>query len=171
VSAQTGDLMNKQTGAQPKIKYINGDQSLLDMVEPLWEELNIYHCSRSEHFKSYYKAMTFEKRKATILKKLVDGGELRVDLAVDEAAGKEIGYIISSVSDEKVGELESVYVDDAYRRLGVGGSLMRAALAWMDQKGAVEKLVEVSFGNEAAWGFYGRFGFKPRKTVLKQTDE
>jgi ribosomal protein S18 acetylase RimI-like enzyme len=163
--------MSKQTGAQPKIKYISGDQSLLDTVKPLWEELNIYHCKRSEHFKSHYKAMTFEKRKAAILKKAVDGGELRVDLAVDEASGKGVGYIISSVSGEKVGELDSVYVDDAYRRMGVGGTLMQTALAWMDQKGAVEKLVEVSVGNEVAWGFYGRFGFKPRKTVLKQTEE
>ena len=163
--------MNQQTGAQPKIKYINGDQSLLDTVKPLWEELNIYHCSRSEHFKSHYKAMTFEKRKAVIIKKAVNGGELRVDLAFDKATGKGVGYIISSVSGEKGGELESVYVDDAYRHMGVGGTLMRAALAWMDQKGAVEKVVEVSVGNEVAWGFYGKFGFKPRKTVLKQTDE
>ena len=155
---------------QPKIKYTHGDQSLLDTVKPLWLELNIYHCSRSEHFKSSYRAMTFEKRKADLLKKAV-GGEMRVDLAVDEATGKGAGYVVSSVSAEKVGEIESVYVNDAYRRMGVGDRLMRSALAWMDQKGAVEKLVEVSVGNEVAWGFYGRFGFKPRKTVLKQTEE
>jgi diamine N-acetyltransferase len=161
--------MSKQTASNTKIKYINGDQSLLDTVKPLWEELNIYHCKRSEHFKSHYRAMTFDKRKAAILKKTVGGGELRVDLAVDGATGKEVGYIISSVNAEKVGEIESVYVNDAYRRMGVGGALMCSALVWMDQKGVVEKLVEVSVGNEVAWGFYGRFGFKPRKTVLKQT--
>jgi hypothetical protein len=38
----------------------------------------------------------------------------------------------------------------------------------MDQKGSVEKIVEVSYGNEVAWKFYGQFGFLPRKTVLKQ---
>jgi hypothetical protein len=32
----------------------------------------------------------------------------------------------------------------------------------------VEKVVEVSVGNESAWGFYGRYGFLPRKTLLKQ---
>jgi diamine N-acetyltransferase len=163
--------MKKETVAQPKIKYTHGDQSLLDSLKPLWEALNIYHCSRSEHFKSHYRAMTFEKRKAAILKKTLDGGELRVDLAVDEATGKGVGYIISNLNAEKTGEIESVYVNDAYRRMGIGGTLMISALAWMGKKGAVEKLVEVSVGNEVAWGFYGRFGFKPRKTVLKQTEE
>jgi Acetyltransferases len=163
--------MNNQTLTKPNIKYIQGDRSLLDAVKPLWEELNLYHCSRSEHFKSHYRAMTFEKRKTAILKKIVAGGELRVDLAVDEATCKGVGYIISSVNAELAGEIESVYVDDAYRQMGVGGTLMQNALAWMDQKGAVEKIVEVSVGNEVAWGFYARFGFKPRKTVLKQIKE
>jgi diamine N-acetyltransferase len=162
--------MEKQPNA-PKIKYTHGDQTLHDTIKPLWEQLNIYHCSRSEHFKSHYKAMTFEKRKTDILKKTLGGGELRVDLAVDEATGKGVGFIVSSVNAEKVGEIESVYMDAAYRRMGVGGKLMRSALAWLDHKGAVEKIVEVSVGNEVAWGFYERFGFKPRKTVLKQTDE
>jgi ribosomal protein S18 acetylase RimI-like enzyme len=160
--------MRRQTSTQPKIKYTYGDQELLDTVRPLWEELNLYHCSRSKHFKSHYKAMTFEKRKTVILKKTVGGGELRVDLAVDEVTGKAVGYIVSSLNVDKTGEIESVYVDAAYRRLGVGGTLMKNALAWMDQKGAVEKLVEVSVGNEVAWGFYGRFGFMPRQTLLKQ---
>jgi ribosomal protein S18 acetylase RimI-like enzyme len=114
--------------------------------------------------------MTFEKRKVAILKKTV-GGELRVDLAVDEGTCKGIGYVVSSINAEKIGEIESVYVDSAYRRLGVGRTLMRSALAWMDQKGTVEKVVEVSVGNEVVWGFYGKFGFKPRKTALKQTEE
>lgn len=160
--------MNTQKDAKPKIKYTYGDQSLLDTVKPLWLELNLYHCRRSEYFKSHYEAMTFEKRKFDLLKKAV-GGEMRIDLAFDEATGKAVGYVVSSVSVEKIGEIESVYVNDSYRRMCVGESLMRSALIWMDKKGAVEKIVEVSVGNEVAWGFYGRFGFKPRKTVLQQT--
>jgi ribosomal protein S18 acetylase RimI-like enzyme len=165
-----GDFMKKKTNAQPKIKYTSGDQLLLDTVKPLWEELNNHHCSCSEHFKSHYRAMTFEKRKTAILKKTINGGELRVDFAVDEVTGKGVGYIVSSINAEGTGEIESVYVDGVYRRIGVGGMLMRNALAWMTQKGVVEKIVEVSVGNEAAWGFYGKFGFMPRKTVLKQKE-
>jgi ribosomal protein S18 acetylase RimI-like enzyme len=53
----------------------------------------------------------------------------------------------------------------------LGGSLMKKALSWMGQIGALEKVVEVSSGNEAAFGFYRRYGFLPRKTVLKQARE
>jgi ribosomal protein S18 acetylase RimI-like enzyme len=52
--------------------------------------------------------------------------------------------------------------------LGIGDSLMKKALSWMDQKGAMAKIVEVGTGNEQAFNFYARYGFLPRKTVLKQ---
>ncbi len=151
----------------PKIKYVHGDQNVLDEVMELWEELNRYHCESSEHFKQHYLGMTFEKRRADLIGKAA-GGELRVDLAIDEATGRGVGYIVSTVDSAKIGEIDSVYVDAVYRGMGVGGKLMQNALAWLDQSGAVEKTVEVSVGNESAWGFYGRFGFMPRKTTLKQ---
>jgi diamine N-acetyltransferase len=154
----------------PKIKYIHGDQAMLSEVKEMWEQLNLYHCDRSEHFKPHYKAMTFAKRKATLLRK-AEVGEMRVDMAVDEATEKGVGYIVSTVGSDNVGEIQSVYVDAAYRRMGIGGALMRAALTWMDEKAVSEKVVEVSVGNETAWGFYGQFGFKPRLTLLKQVKE
>jgi diamine N-acetyltransferase len=149
------------------VKFIHGNQALLDQVRALWEALNSHHLGLSTNFRQHYKNMTFEKRKAGLLKK-AKGGELHVDIALDLATGRAVGYLISCVNLEKTGEIESVYVDPAYRHKGVGAELMRNALAWMDQKGAMEKVVEVSVGNEAAWGFYGRFGFLPRKTLLKQ---
>jgi ribosomal protein S18 acetylase RimI-like enzyme len=154
----------------PKIKYVHGDQAMLNEVKEMWEELNLYHCDRSEHFKSHYRAMTFAKRKATLLKK-AECGEMRVDMAVDEATGKSLGYIVSTVGSDNVGEIQSVYVDAAYRRMGIGATLMRKALSWMEEKAVSEKVVEVSVGNETAWGFYGQFGFKPRLTLLKQVEE
>jgi ribosomal protein S18 acetylase RimI-like enzyme len=112
--------------------------------------------------------MTFEKRKAYLLKK-TQRGVLHVDLAFDEATGEVVGYLVSSVV-EKTGEIESVFVHAKYRHMGVGGSLMQNALAWMEQQGATSKIVEVSVGNEGAFGFYGGFGFLPRKTVLQQPE-
>jgi ribosomal protein S18 acetylase RimI-like enzyme len=41
----------------------------------------------------------------------------------------------------------------------------------MDKEGAAEKIVEVGAGNEQAWGFYEKYGFLPRKTVLKQVNK
>lgn len=150
-----------------KIRYLHGDQALLSQVKPLWLQLNMYHCTRSKHFKEHYKLMTFENRCKGLVEKAV-GGQLHVDLAIDEATGLDIGYVISTINAQKVGEVESVYVEAAYRCNGVGDQLMRNALAWMDQNGVVSKQVEVSVGNEVAWSFYRRFGFLPRKTLLKQ---
>ena len=112
--------------------------------------------------------MTFEKRKAYWLKKAASA-ELRVDIASDVMTGQNVGYCVSSIDEDKTGEIESLFVASTYRGLGVGDNLMRRVLAWMDEKGTVAKIVEVATGNEQAFGFYNRYGFFTRKTVLKQT--
>jgi len=157
-----GYLVNNQ-----KIRYIHGDQILLDQIKLLWEELNEHHCQHSPNFKDHYNRMTFEKRKSDLLKKSLLG-EMRVDLAVDETSGCAVGYCVSSLIGEKIGEIESIFVNIEYRGLGIGDSLIKNALSWMDKEGATEKIVEVGDGNEQAFGFYARYGFLPRKTVLKQ---
>jgi ribosomal protein S18 acetylase RimI-like enzyme len=124
----------------------------------------------SANFKQHYQGMTFEKRKADLQSKAA-GGEMRVDLAIDEASGTNVGYCVSSLNKEKLGEIESIFVDLHYRGVGVGDSLMKKALCWMNQKGAVAKIVEVGVGNEQALGFYARYGFLPRKTVLRQVKQ
>jgi diamine N-acetyltransferase len=138
---------------------------MIDQVRDMWEELNRYHCECSEHFKEHYLNMTWQKRKLILLKKAISR-EICAYIAVDESTGRSIGYVISSVNSEKTGEVESIYVKTAYRRMGIGEDLMKSALKWMDQKGADSKQVEVSVGNESAWRFYKRFGFLPRKTLL-----
>lgn len=48
---------------------------------------------------------------------------------------------------------------------------MSNALAWMEEKGAVEKVLEVTVGNEQVHGFYERFGFLHRQTLFKQVNK
>ncbi len=159
--------MNKKKALSTRIKYAHDDQKALDQVEALWEGLNQYMGERSTYFKQHFAAMTFKKRKADLLKK-TDSGIMRVDLAIDQLNGEVIAYLVSSVSSGKIGCVESVFVSAAYRGFGIGDKLMRTALAWMEEKGAVEKVVEVTVGNEQVYGFYGRYGFLPRQTLLKQ---
>jgi GNAT superfamily N-acetyltransferase len=157
--------VNKQ-----KVKYIYGDQALLDQIKVLWEALNEHHRQHSPNFKEHYCEMTFEKRKVDLLKKAADG-KMRVDVAVDEATGQSVGYCVSSLNSEKTGEIESIFVNAVYRETGIGGSLIKKALSWMDKEGAAAKIVEVVAGNEQAFGFSARYGFLPRKTVLKQVEK
>ena len=150
-----------------KVNYIEGDEALLDQIKPLWEALNRHHLGLSESFKQYYLDMTFQKRKADWLKK-AGLGEMHVEIADDKASGQNVGYCVSSVTLEKTGEIKSIFVAEAFRGMGIGDALMQKALIWLEQNGAVEKIVEVAAGNERAWGFYARNGFLPRKTMLKQ---
>jgi diamine N-acetyltransferase len=149
------------------VSFVFGDESLLDRVKPLWEELNRHHLKLSPNFKQYYQAMTFEKRKIDLLKKAACG-EIRVDLAVDSASKVVVGYCVTSLNLEKTGEIESIFVYEAYRGLGIGGTFMKNALQWLYEKGAAAKIVEVGAGNEQAFGFYEKYSFFPRKTMLKQ---
>ncbi len=153
--------------AKRPIRYVGGDQTLLDQIQLLWEGLNQIMCQRSTHFKEHFAAMTFARRKADLLEKAAVG-LMHVDLAVDQTSGQNVGYLVSSLNRKKVGEIESIFVSEEYRGQGVGGHLMRNALKWMDQNGAVDKVVEATVGNESVLGFYARFGFLPRLLQLKQ---
>ena len=93
---------------------------------------------------------------------------MRVDIAVEELSGEAVGYLVSSVSSENIGCVESIFVSATCRGIGVGNKLMRNALAWMEEKGATEKVLEATVGNEQVFGFYARYGFLPRQTLLKQ---
>jgi ribosomal protein S18 acetylase RimI-like enzyme len=113
--------------------------------------LNQHHLYLSKDFKQYYLQLTFEKRKTDLLEKM-KGGKLRVEIAVDVRTGQNVRYCISSVSPYKVGEIESIFVAVNYRGLGVGGTLLRKALDWLDQEDAELKVVEVAAGNEEVFG-------------------
>lgn len=149
------------------IRYISGDEGLLDDVKELWEGLNEHHLANTKHFAGHYSSFTYQSRKDCFVKK-AQKGALRVDIAIDEEEQERIGYCISSVDEEKIAEIESLYVLESHRTLGVGKVLVKKALDWMDELGAVKKVVTVASGNENAFGFYEKFGFYPRKTVLEQ---
>ena len=160
--------MTEPKADNSKIKYQSGDESRLDDVGELWTRLNQHHMERSPCFKRYYAAMTFPKRKAMLLAKAARG-EMRVEVAVDSETNQRVGYCISSLDQERTGEVESIYILEKYRNRGIGDALMKSALAWMQQKGAAKKTVIVAAGNEQAFGFYERYGFRVRKTMLEQT--
>lgn len=150
-----------------KIKYISGDETLLDKIEQLWLGLNQQHLESSPSFSSYYKALTFDNRKAFLAQK-AQNGLLCVELAEDENTGRFVGYCVSSLDRNKTGGIESLFIEEGYRGLGIGDSLIKSSLSWMDANGAETKLVSVAAGNEDAFRFYARYGFRPRRTVLEQ---
>jgi ribosomal protein S18 acetylase RimI-like enzyme len=105
-------------------------------------------------------------RKEFLLKKS-NGGAIRVDLARDPNNVK-VAYCVSTLNSERVGEVDSIYVREEYRSLGIGDQLMKRSLEWMDKKGVTSKKILVTAGNQDALSFYRRYGFRPRRMVLEQ---
>ncbi len=162
-------MQNKSVN-RPQIKYAHGSQKILDEIKSLWEGLNEHHLLMSPYFKQHYQTLTFEARKADLLRKAKQT-QMRIDLATDKTTAQHVGYIVSSINKEKIGEIDSIFVNPSHRGFRIGDTLMKKSLEWMDKKGVATKIVEVGVGNEQAFGFYSRYGFYPRKTLLKQIKE
>lgn len=152
------------------ISYIELDNEHIDSIRPLWEKLRDHHKELSPYFSERYVELTFQERKDDLLEKS-EKGILRIDTAYDEAAEQYIGYCISSISDEKVGEVDSIYLDKKYRSSGIGDALMKRSLDWMDQNGVETKRIMVAAGNENTLAFYGRYKFFPKHIILEQSNK
>jgi ribosomal protein S18 acetylase RimI-like enzyme len=153
-----------------QIEYRTTDIRGLELIRPLWLQLNEHHHAMAGMFRSHYEQMTFNDRKK-YFECVARTGSLRLDLAWDPVAGRFVGYCVSSLSEDKIGEIESIFLENGYRSQGIGSALMLRALVWMDEGGATRKRVSVGDGNEGAWKFYEKFGFYPRMTILEQKTE
>ena len=151
-----------------KIEYTNTGIENLDEIGPLWLELNDHHRIYSDHFPPSYQTDNFERRKRELLEKS-SGGELRIDLAKDKDINELVGYCVSTISKDHIGEVDSIFVEEYCRRMGIGDNLMKRAIAWMREKSVSRIVVEVITGNDDALKFYGRYGFFPRSIVLERT--
>lgn len=156
--------------ARHPVEYRSTDIIEIELIRPLWIQLNEHHHANARAFRKVYEDWTFENRKAYFCK-LAETGPFRVDLAFDPEAVRYVGYCVSSLSQDRTGEIESIFIEEAYRAHGIGSALMTRALAWFDMNGSVRNRVSVADGNKDAFPFYGKFGFLPRMTVLEQKKE
>ena len=139
-------------------------------MAPLWEKLNQYHAEVTTHLSDQFAELNFERRKKFLLN---DGSktQIRIDLVQDNQRGIDIGYCLSTikpVADERVGVIESLYVEPEYRNNGIGEELMRRTLGWMEEKETSFRKLAIVVGNEKVYDFYKRFGFYPRSVNFSQ---
>ncbi len=152
-----------------KIEYTEKTKKELDIIRPLWEKLREYHKIRSTHFHKYFEEKTWKTRKKELLDKS-KGGVMLIHLARDINTDNLVGYCVSTINKNKIGEIESIFIEKNYRRAGVGSNFMKKALKWMDSKSVTRKVIGVAAGNEEAFGFYKKFKFYPRMSILMQVD-
>lgn len=69
------------------------------------------------------------------------------------------GFLSARVSAGEL-HINNIGVHETARRRGIGGALMRAAVAWALRQGAHTAILEVRAGNVAAQALYRRFGFE-----------
>jgi GNAT superfamily N-acetyltransferase len=156
----------------PTIEYRRTDIREINSIRHLWLLLNEYMSTRTTYFYRHFEQMTFEKRKA-YFEQVASAGSLCVDLAFNvRDRDRYVGYCVSSLLTEKTGEItgeiESIFVDEAYRSCGIGSTLVTRALGWLDENGSTRNRVSVSEGNGSVENFYKKFRFYPRMTVLEQ---
>ncbi|WP_180142874.1 GNAT family N-acetyltransferase [Desulfoluna butyratoxydans] len=145
------------------MRFDTGGEEFFGRVGPLWEKLKAYHASRSTHFSELLATRSFADRTADIL---CHGGAVRVDLAVRGAV--DVGYCVCTISPSGVGEIDSLYVEERDRGCGLGETLARRGLAWMDENKVTRRSLSVVYGNEPALAFYKRLRFYPRNIQLDQ---
>jgi ribosomal-protein-alanine N-acetyltransferase len=87
-------------------------------------------------------------------------GTVKRRLLVAEAEGRLLGFAVGKVvGSEVLAELESVAVEVAARRGGVGRALCGAIVAWCREQGAVALELEVRVGSYGAIALYAGLGF------------
>lgn len=87
---------------------------------------------------------------------------------VAEANGDFAGFIIGLTNRNRFGKYGRVYtldVDDRFRRMGIGMTLMDALIEGLRQAGCTNCFLEVKLDNEKAIPLYEKMGFSRSRMV------
>ena len=147
------------------ITYTQSGAEGLDEISGLWRKLIRHHAELSPYFGDDIGSIPWETRKRDLAGKAKNG------LILVQAAREDnrlIGYCVSSVTGGKTGEIDSIFIEESYRRRHIGDHFMKTAVNWMDKHNAVVKSIGVAFGNEAVFRFYSKYNFYPRSVIMRQ---
>jgi len=150
-------------------KFVSGGIELLDHCAELWAKLNQLHQENSSVYKSEFASRKFASRQKDFYKKDTQG-HLFVDLCLNRKNTKVMGYCISSILNN-VAEIESIFLEPQLQGQGIGRKLIETAIQRLKQHHPKRMQLGVAAGNESAIGFYQKFGFHPRVTILTYLDD
>ncbi|NWK67763.1 GNAT family N-acetyltransferase [Bacillus paramycoides] len=142
-------------------KYITLDE--IEIIRDSLDKLHEYHNSKSKYFSGDYPRMTFEER-IEEYKRNSKYGEYRIELLIDSETDNILGFCIA-YSKKISGKIEVLFVDEKYRRNGLGLKLMNSAVEWFKEQQIDEIELTVVYGNEAV-SFYQKLGFYPRSIIM-----
>jgi diamine N-acetyltransferase len=134
----------------------------LRQIKSCWERLNAIHLNDSVHFKDHYANFTFEKRMEAFAS--MDAKDIK--LTVIKTGDTVAGYCLSTI-DGGVGEVASLYIDEALREHSYGRQLVELHKEWFRSRGCRKVIVTVSHGHDSVLGFYQKLGFYERLIQLE----
>jgi ribosomal protein S18 acetylase RimI-like enzyme len=149
-----------------EISLQTGGSELLDRIEPLWLQLRQHHAQLSAIWRASVLDSSFGERRAQLQAKATQG----LLVVIASSGGCDVGYCTSSI-EKGIGQVDSIYVIDAYRRRGVGQQMMLPTLAWFKESEVKSIIVDVLDGNDAAESLYLRYGFRRRSVRLQMTND
>lgn len=150
-----------------KVDYKKLELGEIYLLSNLWQKL-IYHLlDNSERHKDYFEKRKFNERIKPFIEK-VHNGEYLIEVAYDVDTNEDIGYCFSSINEQKVGEIDSIYIDKRYRGLSIGDYFMRSALHFFETYNADKMVLSVSEGNERVMSFYKKYGFEVGAYTLEK---
>ena len=148
------------------ICLVEKDITELELIKPLWEQLNSVHIDKSIYFKNKYEQFTFGKRMEAIYEKS-QKGIVKIDKHLDKDNENYIGYCLSSIEDN-LGEIESIYIESNYRKFRLGDKLMKNALNWLEANKTVNITINVVYANDEVLPFYEWYVFYIGNYILKR---
>ena len=77
--------------------------------------------------------------------------------------------VISTAQGAKSAWIEDMIISQAYRNLGIGKTLLQAALDWSKQNGATRAQLLVDIENEPAIGYYQHLGWESTQLQARRT--
>jgi GNAT superfamily N-acetyltransferase len=128
------------------------------------------HCEESN---SQIWQMTDEGKALLKLKVENDLANESSRIFIAETNGDLIGFAHGDVSHrtdylpKNVGSISTVYVNNNFRRKGVGALLIRHVCEFFDSEGVEDVTLRYIIGNKEAERFWGKLGFKPVITTAK----
>jgi ribosomal protein S18 acetylase RimI-like enzyme len=135
----------------------------IQIIQPLWEELNELHLKDTVYFHEHYQNFTFEKRVSKFQK--IKEEDILIEIA--KTQGNEVvGYCIATI-DDHVGEIDSICITEIHQHSGLGKEFIKDATNWLKKRNCSPIKLAVSYGHESVIEFYKKLGFYPRMTYLE----
>ena len=65
----------------------------------------------------------------------MEKSEIRVVIVKDREKDKYVGFVYPLLMKKRLGMIESIFIEEEYRRNRIAENLMNLSLKWMDEKG------------------------------------